>query len=273
MVKSRGTVLRTVVRDCLHLNWAVPVSSLPPLPESLRYEEHDGGDQCVAFVSALLFRHERLHFAGLPFLKLSYPQFHLRLYVLDHEDVPSVLFHSLLVPHWVLPSARWMGGQPVLAGRFRYPRPSGEPTEEEWRWEVRREGSLSLSARPGTPSVGAGPSLGSWERLTAHFRQRQRGYFASSAGLKSVETSQRPVPVWPLQVTFEDLQLLERRLPLRDVGRWPDLHSAWLCPEIPFVFELDSAAAHRIRQRSTPPVAADPAMFRARPPRSRRVAA
>jgi hypothetical protein len=273
MVESRGTVLRTVVRDCLYLNWAVPVDSLPPPPESLRYEEHDGGDRRVAFVSALLFRHERLHFAGLPFLKVSYPQFHLRLYVLDHEGIPSVLFHSLLVPRWVLPGARWLAGHPVLAGRFQYPRPSGEPNSEDWRWEVRREGSLKVSARPGAPTVSAGPSLGSWERLTAHFRQRQRGYIASFGRLRSVETSQRPVPIWPLQVSLEDLHLLEHRLPLTNVEQWPELHSAWLCPEIPFVFELDSVAAHRSRQRSTAPVAADPAMFRTSPSSSRRVAA
>jgi hypothetical protein len=80
-------LLRTLIRDCLYLNWALPVSSLPELPEPLRYESHPFQEEPHAFASALLFRNERLHLAAMPFLRLTYPQFNLRLYVLDGEGV------------------------------------------------------------------------------------------------------------------------------------------------------------------------------------------
>jgi len=173
---SKGRVLRTVVRDCLYLNWALPVERLPGLPEPLSYEEHLHGGVRITFGSALLFRHEHLHLAGLPFLRFSYPQFHLRFYVRDHEGVASIYFQSILVPRWVVPSARWVAHQPAVAAQFRYPQPSARPDAEEWSWEVVRDVPLRLSARLGAPLVAAGPSLGSWERTVDYFRARSRGY-------------------------------------------------------------------------------------------------
>ena len=154
---GKGRVLRTVVRDCLYLNWAFPVELLPSLPEPLSYEEHLDGGTCYAFGSALLFRHEHLHLVGLPFLRFSYPQFHLRFYVRDHEGVPSVYFQSILVPGWVVPSARWVAHQPALAAQFRYPQPSTGAESEEWSWEVVRNVPLRLSARMAPPQIAAGP--------------------------------------------------------------------------------------------------------------------
>ena len=235
---AKGRVLRTVVRDCLYLNWAFPVTALPTLPGPLRYEEHCSGGEIFAFASALLFRHQRLHLAGLPFLSLSYPQFHLRLYVRDHEDVPAVFFQSVLVPSWVVPSARLFAHQPAVAGQFRYPNPSADPHPERWDWEVRRGSILRLVARSGAPSLGPGPSLGSWDQMVVYFRHRERGYVASPSGLRQVETSQRRVPLVPVVTEFEEDSLLTSCLPLSQGTEWPQVHSAWLCPEIPFIFEV-----------------------------------
>lgn len=272
-VTSKGKVLRTVVRDCLYLNWAFPLEQLPSLPEPLRYEEHLVGSARYAFGSALLFRHEHLHLAGLPFLRFSYPQFHLRFYVRDHEGVPSVYFQSILVPGWVVPSARWVAHQPAVAAQFRYPQPSTETAAGEWRWEVVREVSLRLAARVASPQIAAGPTLGSWERTVDYFRSRSRGYVLATGGLHPVQTSQRSVPLWPLQVSMEDPSLLVHCLqPPVDID-WPQLHSAWLCPEVPYRFELSSETLRQSLRRSPAPVAPDPAMFRGRPAASRRTAA
>ena len=262
-------VLRTLIRDCLYLNWALPVSALPPLPEPLRYETHAWRGEPYSFASALLFRNERLHLAAMPLVRLTYPQFNLRLCVLDGEGVPSVFFRCLLVPGWVLPSARYFARQPVASGSFAYPRPSNDPAAAGWSWSVRRRRRLEVSARQSSPLVGEGPSLGSWEQATTYFIQRRRGYAQRPGGLKKVDATHRPGAVWPVEVTIEDGSLLEEFLPLDGLPEWPRPHSAWLCPEIPLVFELGTAALRAGVRRSTAPVAADPAMFIPRPPEKR----
>jgi hypothetical protein len=272
-VTAQGTTVRTVVRDCLYLNWAFPEAALPPLPDPLQNEVHSVDEGRLVFGSALLFRHEHLHVAGLPFLRLSYPQFNFRFYVTDHEEVPSIFLHRLLVPHWVVPSSRWLAGQPAVGGRFNFPAPTGEADSESWQWVVHRDATLKLTARQGAPKVGAGPSLGSWERMTSYFRQRRRAYLLTAGGLRSVETSQRSVPIWPLNVEMQDRGLLDLCLPLTESSAWPELYSAWLCPEIPFVFELDTAAAREALRRAATAVATDPAMLEAASNNSRRSAA
>jgi len=270
---GKGRVLRTVVRDCLYLNWAFPVEQLPSLPEPLSYEEHLHGGASFAFGSALLFRHEHLHLAGLPFLRFSYPQFHLRFYVRDHEGVASVYFQSILVPGWVVPSARWVAHQPAVAAHFRYPQPTTRADSDEWSWEVVRDVPLRLSARMASPQVAAGPSLGSWERTVDYFRLRSRGYVLAKGGLHPVQTSQRSVPVWPMQVSMEDPSLLVQCLELHDAHDLPESHSAWLCPEVPYQFELSSGTLRKSLRRSPAPVAPDPAMFKGRSVTSWRAAA
>ena len=265
-------ILRTVVRDCLYLNWALPASDVPPPPAPLRYEVHGWQGDEVVFASALLFRQERLHLPRIPLVRLSYPQFNLRLYVLDDEGVPSVLFRSVLVPGWVVPSMRVFADQPALSGQFDYPRPSSEPAEEGWRWLVRRAGELRVVARQDSPCPGHGPSLGSWERVTRFFNQRRRGYFEAASGLKRVDATHRASAFWPLQVEVEEDSLLGECLPLAG-GGWPEPHSAFLCPEIPFVFEIGEAE-ERAANHSPAAVAADPATFgSAEMARARRLAA
>ena len=252
-------ILRTVVRDCLYLNWALPASSVPPPPPPLRYEEQPWRDGAVVFASVLLFRQDRLHLPRIPLLRLSYPQANLRLYVLDEDGVPSVLFRTVLVPGWVVPSMRVIADQPALSAQFDYPRPSKTPGDEAWRWRVRRGGELLVTARLGAPGPGHGPSLGSWERLTRFFNQRRRGYFECPAGLKRVDASHRASAFLPLEAEVEAASLLDDCLSLAEAA-WPPPHSAFLCPEIPFVFELGEAD-ERVVSHAASPVAADPATF------------
>ena len=263
-------ILQTVVRDCLYLNWALPAGRVPPPPAPLRYEEHAWQGGHVVFASALLFRQDRLHLPRIPLVRLSYPQFSLRLYVLDGDGVPAVLFRTVLVPGWVVPSMRVVADQPAQSGQFDYPRPSRDPGDEQWRWQVRREGELRVAARQGAPGAGHGPSLGSWDRLTKFFNRRRRGYFESPTGLKRIDASHEASAFWPLEASVEEDSLLAACLPL-DGGEWPPPHSAFLCPEIPFVFELGEAE-DRLVNHAAAPVAADPATF-GRTGRLRRIAA
>lgn len=239
--------LRTLVRDGLYLNWALPVAALPPPPPPLTYEVHSAGGRDYVFASVLLFRQQGLHLPALPMLRVSYPQANLRLYILDGERMPAVLFRSMLVPAWVSPAARLLGRQPVEAARFRYPRPSDDPDAGEWRWEVRHGAALVVTARRGAPGVGEGPRLGSWEATVRYFRDRRRGYAEVGDRLRRIETEHPPAAAWPMTAELTDASLLARCLPLASTGNgaggWPPLHSAWLCPEIPFVFELATVHA------------------------------
>lgn len=251
----------------------MPVEHLPPLPEPLSYEEHPEKGNRFAFASALLFRHEHLHMAGLPFLRFSYPQCNLRFYVRDHEGVPSVYFQRILVPGWVVPSARWVAHQPAQAAQFRYPQPSLGAEETVWSWEVVREAALRLSARKAPPTLNQGPSLGSWSQTVDYFRQRSRGYVLSSGGLHPVQTSQHSVPLLPLEVSLEDPGLLIDSLGLAGKPDWPEVHSAWLCPEVPYEFELSSEAVRPLLSQTPASAAPGPAMFQSHSRGIRRTAA
>ncbi len=237
-------ILRTLVRDCLFLNWAVPVELLPPAPEPLRYELHRAGDRAFVLVSALLFRQVGLRLARLPAAGLSYPQCNVRAYVIDGDGLPAVWFWRELMPLWVVPGARLIGRQPARGARFTYPAPIAAGSTGPWRWNVRGgggSGRLLARAEPGAPGVApGGPVLPAWDALVEHLRQRPRGYALSPFGLERVSTSHPPVPVWPLRAEVEDDSLVRATVPGAMPTSWPGLHSAWLCPEIPFLFELVS---------------------------------
>ncbi|HEX5760103.1 MAG TPA: DUF2071 domain-containing protein [Thermoanaerobaculia bacterium] len=233
-------LLRTIVRDCLYLNWALPAAALPPPPPPLRYERHAwrGGDW--VFASALLFHQEGIHVGGIPGLHLSYPQLNLRLYVLDGASVPSVLFRRMLMPAWMVPGVRLVSHQPAARARLDFPRPSREQGNGRWRWSVKCGESLEVEAWPGSPAVGEGPRLGPWERAVDYFRNRQRGYADGRGGLRRMQTrkaAELPA-VWPMRAEVLADGLLSTLLPLAGADGWPPLHSAWLCPEIPFELEL-----------------------------------
>ena len=234
--------LRTVARDCLYVNWAVPVECAPALPTPLRYEEHAWQDRSWVIATALLFRFSGLHPEGVPWPRLSYPQMSLRLYVLDGDDIASVLFVRMLVPLWVVPMARVLGRQPAAAGRFDFP-PAGpgvDPTDHlaERTWQLERNGRLRITARPSSPAPGPGPDFGNWRRTVDHVRLRSRGYVLLDGGVRRVRRRQPPIEAAPMAAEVEAADLLEATFRGVPSEHWTRPHSAWLCPEIPVTFEL-----------------------------------
>ncbi|HYX23740.1 MAG TPA: DUF2071 domain-containing protein [Thermoanaerobaculia bacterium] len=252
-------MLRTTVRDCLYLNWALPAEELPAPPVPLRYQLHSWQGRDWVFASALLFHQDSLHFTALPRLRVGYPQLNLRLYVLDDEGVPSVLFRRMLMPAWVVPGTRLVTHQPASRARLSFPRPSKDPDGGPWTWRVERKGQLEVRAWQAAPAVGEGPRLGSWEQAVRYFQDRPRGYALASGVLHRISTEHQPVPVWPLKAEVDGNGLLPRLLDLPPGSPFPALHSAWLCPEISFVFELGLV----LRMPAAPaPVLAQPAAGR-----------
>lgn len=225
--------LRADARDCLFLNWAVSRTALEPPPEPLRYDTEADG---TVFVSALLFRQEGLRLRPrslASLLPLSYPQLQLRLCVCDGEGVPSMLVRSILVPRWVLPGARWWIGGSVRGARFELPE-TGSGEEEGLGWSVESDlGALQLEA-----SAIDAPA----DRFRALFesiRRRSRGYVASNGGLLRLDTAVPAGEVWPLRVRLGEMDLLPGCVHLRQ-GSWPELHSAWLAPELSLVLDRGS---------------------------------
>src|SRR5262249_35482729 len=128
--------------------------------------------------------------------------------------------------------------QPAVAARLRFPRPSVEPGDGEWRWWVEKGAELRVRAWQDSPAPGHGPKIGSWEQTVDYFTERLRGYAAQDGRLPPGSAEHPRAAVWPLRVEVSELGLLSQLLPLTHGATWPALHSAWLCPEIPFVFEL-----------------------------------
>lgn len=230
--------LSTLARDCLVVNWALPRSAAPELPHPLSYEVHswDGGEW--VFASALLFRLSGLRLESLPFARVSYPQMSLRLYVLDGDGLSSVLFRRMLVPFWVAPLSLVLAGQRASSATFDYPAPSENRDAGEWRWSVARRRKLEIHGRLSSPLNGRGPSLGSWDNTVAYFHNRRRGYAIWDNRLRTVRSSHPKAPIWPLEVEIVDFGLVSECLGEVEPAVWEAPHSAWLCPEIPFNFEL-----------------------------------
>ena len=234
-------ILHTIIRDCLYLNWAVPASALPELPAPLRCELHGEPGQQEALVSAVLFRQEELHHELAPFLRLAYPQCNLRLYARDADDVASVFFLRMLVPSWVVAGARLVGHQPATAGSLDYPPPGLGPDLSSWRWSAAGAGRLVVAAEPGAGIPGPGPDLGSWQKNVAYFRERPRGYGLLAGRLRRVEAFHPTVEHAPVRVSVVESALLAETLPEVDPARWLQPHSAFLCPRVPFAFDLGTA--------------------------------
>jgi hypothetical protein len=158
--------------------------------------------------------------------------------VLDGDEEPAVWFWRELVPAWVVPGARWIGGQPASPASFEFPRPSRDPASTSWRWLVRvGEQRLVARAERGAAAPLEEPSFPAWNGLVECLRRRSRGYALSGSGLQRVATSHPEVAVWPLRAEIEEASLVAEAAP-GGALLLPRLHSAWLCPEIPFVFDL-----------------------------------
>jgi hypothetical protein len=237
-------MLRTTVRDCLYLNWALPVEGLPELPETLRYQLHSWQGSDYVFASALLFHQDAVRVPTLPF-SLGFPQLNLRLNVLDCDGVPSVFFCRMLMPSWVAPGVRLLTHQPASRARLDFPRPSRAIHAEPWCWRVRSGGSFEVRAWQDSPQVGEGPRLGTWDQTVRYFHERPRGYTESGGELHLIEARHPQTACWPVHVELRGEEMLRRLLPIAgngsangSSGAWPALHSSWLCPEVPLVFEL-----------------------------------
>lgn len=230
-------IVQSTVRDCLFLNWALPMACLPPPPQPLRYETHRRADGEVAFVSALLFRQEGLHLAEIRSPRLAHPQCNLRFYVRDEEGAPATWLYTTLGPWWVLPFARLVAGQPFVGAHFRCDRPAETPAGGRWSFRVSRGARLEVAVRRAAPQVPAGEEFATWERAVDYFRLRQRGYVRTHLGLQRVEMQPAAVDVWPLSAEVGRDDLMPALLP-GTVGEWPALHSAFLLPEVAAVWEL-----------------------------------
>lgn len=243
--------LTTVVRDCLYLNWAVPVRALPRPPRPLRYDTVSEENGEYAFVTALLFRQRGLKLAAAPLVGASYPQFNLRINTRSSAGLPSVLFRAMLVPPWVSPAVRWVGRQPARSAMFRYPKDVSRDDASSWEWRVRWKGiRFAVRATPSSPGSGDGPSVGNWEETVNFFRLRPLGYSIVHGRLHAIQTTHPRIACWPVSAEIDNMDLLERLLPLDGMTTWPELHSAWLCPEIPFTFELLGERMRSVAQQA-----------------------
>ena len=248
-------MLRTTVRDCLYLNWALPAESLPEPPAPLRYQRHSWQGRDWVFASALLFHQDSLHLTSLPRLRFGYPQLNVRVYVLDDEGIPSVLFRKMLMPAWVAPGVRLITHQPALARRG---------------WSSRGPRATWTAA----PGHGGPSGRGRWRcglGRTARGSARGRAWAPGRTRCATSRTAPAAMPWRPAPCTRSPPSIRPfrsgrcrprcggtaccRACSTSPAGtRWPGLHSAWLCPEIPFVFELGfvlrvPAAPPRCRSR------------------------
>jgi hypothetical protein len=224
---------RSTVRDCLYVNWAVPEAALPRLPTTLRYETRGCGEGECAFVSAVAFRQHDLRLAGLPLPSFGYPQWNLRAYVRDAEDAPSVYFFRMIVPAWVVPGARIVGGQPVRPGKLAFPR-RFDPTNEagsNWRVEVQHR-TFHVRVAPDEPR--AVPGFVSWDLMAQFFRERTRGYVRTLTGLNRIGAQAARTPTLALKTLELDGDLCGSILD----GELGTPLSAFLAPSTEFVLAL-----------------------------------
>ena len=224
---------RSSVRDCLHVNWAVAADALPPLPGGLRYETRGGPAGAIGFVSAVCFRQYGLRLGGMPLPSFGYPQWNLRTYVRDAEDLPSVYYFRMIVPPWVVPGARLVGGQPVLPGRLRYPHPYDPTSDAGSTWRVDVPRSFQVRVTPDEPHPLDGGFV-SWDLMVQFFRERTRGYVRTLTGLTRIGARPAATPTLALRVRELENSLGEAIL---GTTLEPPL-SAFLAPSTEFVFAL-----------------------------------
>jgi len=246
-------IFETALADALYLNWAIPLSALPPLPPGLRYDQGNavgaaGGSH--GFFSLVLFRQVGLHPRAARWFALSYPQVNARLYVRDASGSAAVLLLRQLVPGWVVPIGRLVAGQPLSAAVFEFPggvsrgratagaASSGAETEV-WRWKFSAGSRLAAAVEIGM-SGGALSAGGSWEEQVAFFRDRPRTFWSQGEALRRMTVEPAPVPALPVRARIESADWLETHLPFAPAAGWRELHSAFLVPNVQLVFAFDS---------------------------------
>jgi hypothetical protein len=119
---------------------------------------------------------------------------------------------------------------------------------------VRAGAELDVLARPGMPALGEGPCLANWGSLVDGLRHRPRGYGWSGGHLSRITTSHPATDTVPVQAEIPVSSLLRASAPPIGVDVWPPLHSAWLCPEIPFSFDLGLVPAFEAGSPAPQPI-------------------
>lgn len=240
----------TRAQDCLYISWAIPHASAPECPPFMRYETHLMEGQDMVFVSALLFRWSA-HPDGLSSRwSVSFPQMHLRFYVIDGQGVSATLVHRIWMPPWLAPMSTLLRRHPTRLARCRFPwlarqqdvdgQDPDDQQRETWSWSVRRMGELKVVGKLAAPQLGPGPDLGNWQQTVQYFRRRSTGYLRGWGNrVRSYRRVRPGGDVLPLQVEVESTTLLSRFLPAVDEGRWAEPHSAWVCPDIPLAWAHD----------------------------------
>ncbi|MEO7793308.1 MAG: DUF2071 domain-containing protein [Thermoanaerobaculia bacterium] len=248
-------ILESALADALYLNWAIPVAALPPAPPGLSYDlggAREGSDSSETFFSLVLFRQVGLHLRGASWLALSYPQVNARLYVRDAANTASVLLLRQLVPGWVVPIGRLVGGQPLSAAVCEFPEvlPRELPVERAGdaapdprvlRWSFSAGARLGVSVRLGGAPGSAASGEPAWEQEVAFFRDRSRAFWRRGDNLRRVETEVPPAIALPVRAELVQTGWLETFLPFAPVQDWAVLRSAFLVPRVQLVFAFDPA--------------------------------
>ncbi len=235
---SSDVIFTTELESALFIGWAVPVDELPELPSPLRHDVRGAPGGEVGFVTLVLFRQRGLHAAALPWARLSYPQANLWLCALDADAVASAFLLRELVPAWVVPLARFGGGQPAAAGLLEFPPAGAEVGGGRHRWSVTGGTRLALVAGPGAPLAGE-PPLGDLERTVAFWRDRGRAYARSGGRLRRLATLRSRADAVPAVVELECADWLRAQLPEVSRQRWPRPHSAFILPSVRLVVESE----------------------------------
>ena len=166
--------LRTLGRDCLILNWVVPIAGLPPAPAGLEYAvaSSAGADRVLA--SLALFRQRILQLPGVSIPKVSFPQLTVRVCVLDAEGVASFFVPALKVPAWVLPTMKLVAPRSARMATFDVPPSGSMPGDEPLRWRVRGRGALEVAVCAGARWDPVEPDLGGFEGVVRYVQRRRR---------------------------------------------------------------------------------------------------
>jgi len=217
--------LLTELVDALYVNWAVPCAQLPEPPDLLTLDTAILDGESRGFVTLVLFRQSGLRVASWPAVRLGFPQCNLRLPARDADRVASIWLLRQLVPAWVVPLGRLVARQPVSPARLR--RSGAAAGGDAVRWTVGSASDLVLTARPGH-TIGAGTSLGDWQRQVAFFRERPRGYFRRGDELCRIEAAFDAADGLPQRVEIESADWLSAQLPAVPAEVWRRPHSSFL---------------------------------------------
>ena len=232
-------IFRTVIQDCLCLNWAVPAEVLPPPPPPLSHDVLKTADGDFVFVSVMLFRQERLlPAAHLP--RLSQPQCQFHTFAVDGDGRDCRWVSGILLPTWLAASVRWVAGRPARGARLHFPA-LGAPgcSGDHWRWAVAASGRLDVEAKLGGPSGAQSPSLGSWQKTVAYFRKQRSEYVLTRGKWQQVHVERQGADAIPVAVEVVEDRLVMDQLGASG-GSMPQVHSSWLVPTIKTSFEYAS---------------------------------